>query len=141
LDVLREHDLANAAEIVAIGYCFGGSTVLELARAGADIDGVASFHGGLKTEMPAKKGDVEARVLVLHGADDPMVPMSDVEQFMEEMREAGADYQINMYGGAVHSFTNKRADSHGIEGVAYDKKADERSWEALKLFLKDSFNE
>jgi dienelactone hydrolase len=140
LAVLRKHDLiAGPGRIAAIGYCFGGTAVLELARSGADIAGAASFHGGLDTPNPEEAGNIRARVLILHGSDDPFVPLDQVAAFMEEMRRGGADWQMNIYGGAVHSFTNPASGRDRTTGTAYNEKADRRSWAALMVFLRDLF--
>ena len=141
LKVLKDNPLADPGRIVAIGYCFGGTTVLELARSGADISGVASFHGGLDTPDPSDAKNIKGSVLVLQGANDPFNPPEKVDAFQDEMRKANVDWQMNIYGGAEHSFTNPDADSFGIKGVAYNAKADKRSWEALKIFFKEMFKE
>lgn len=135
LDEFRRHAVVDPTRIAAIGYCFGGTTVLELARSGAVLRGVVSFHGGLGTPSPAERGRVAARVLVLHGADDPFVPPAEVAAFEEEMRKAGVDWQLVSYGGAVHSFTDWNAGSDPTRGAAYEEKADRRSWEAMKVFF------
>lgn len=121
--------------VAALGYCFGGTTVLELARSGAELAGVVSFHGGLSTPAAGDARRVRCRVLALHGADDPFVPPAEVAAFQEEMREAGVDWQFTAYGGAVHSFTDWNAGSDKARGAAYDERADHRSWEAMKSFL------
>jgi len=139
LDVLKKHSLVNPERVAAIGYCFGGTTVLEMARAGADVAGVVSFHGGLDTPEAQSTPTIRAKVLVLHGADDPLVPAKDIALFQEEMRRSGADWQMVYYGGAVHSFTNPQAGSDPSKGVAYNEKADRRSWEAMKLFFTELF--
>ncbi|HMK55410.1 MAG TPA: dienelactone hydrolase family protein [Dissulfurispiraceae bacterium] len=139
LDVLLRHPLVDANRAVATGYCFGGTTVLELARAHAPVQGVVSFHGGLTTPDPAATRDVKAKVLVLHGADDPFSTKDQINTFMDEMRSSGADWQMIFYGGAVHGFTNPDADSFGIKGVAYNEKADKRSWQAMRQFLDEIF--
>jgi len=139
LEILRKQPLADASQIAAIGYCFGGTTVVELARSGAPLSGVASFHGGLDTPNPADAGNIKGSVLVLHGADDPFQPREKVEAFQDEMRKANVDWQMNIYGGAQHGFTNPDADKYGIKGVAYNEKADKRSWEAMKIFFKEIF--
>ncbi len=125
--------------IVAIGYCFGGTSVLELARSGATVSGVVSFHGGLGTPKPAERGKVIAKVLALHGADDPHVPPQEVQDFIREMTAAGVDWQLVHYGGAVHSFTDWNAGSDPSKGSAYNKAADTRSWEAMKVFMQELF--
>lgn len=139
LDALRKQSLVDPARIAAIGYCFGGTTVLELARSGADVAGVVSFHGGLGTPQPADAKNIKGKVLVLHGADDPHVPPAEVAAFQDEMRKAAVDWQMIYYGGAVHSFTNPGSGTDASTGVAYNEKADKRSWEAMKVFFKELF--
>lgn len=131
LNALRGHARVDAARVAAIGYCFGGSVVLELARAGSDVRAAVSFHGGLRTPEPAQPGRVRAHVLVITGAADPMVPADEREGFIAEMERAGARYELLVLGGAQHSFTNPAADTYNIPGVRYDRAADERSWEAM----------
>jgi dienelactone hydrolase len=138
LDVLRNHPKADAAKLGAIGFCFGGTTVLELARAGTDLRGVVAFHAGLSTPMAAQAGQVKAKVLVCHGADDPHVPPPEVLSFVDEMRKAGADWELNAYGGAVHSFTNHAANDKQ-HGMCYNAEADRRSWQAMKDFFTEVF--
>jgi len=139
LDELRKQPNVDAGRLAAIGYCFGGTAVLELARSGADLKGVVSFHGGLDTPNPADARNIRAKVLVFHGADDPHVPPPQVAAFQEEMRKGGVDWQMVFYGGAVHSFTNPDSGNDLSKGVAYNEKADRRSWEAMKLFLAEIF--
>lgn len=139
LEVLKQHVLADAGHIAAIGYCFGGGTVLELARSGADIGGVVSFHGNLDTPDPGDAKNIKGKVLVLHGGDDPYVKPEQVFAFEDEMRKAAVDWQVVIYGNAVHSFTNPASGSDRSKGVAYDKKADMRSWEAMKLLFSELF--
>ena len=135
---LRTFPQVNTGKVAAIGYCFGGTTVLELARSGADLAGVVSFHGGLSTPTPEDAKNIKARVLALHGADDPFVPAPEVADFQKEMREAGVDWQFVAYGGAVHSFTDFGA-TGAMAGAKYNAKADARSWEAMKTFFADLF--
>lgn len=139
LKVLKKHPLTDTKRIAAIGYCFGGTTVLELARGGADLVGVVSFHGALDTPNPGDARNIKGKVLVLHGGDDPRVPSAQVAAFEEEMRKAGVDWQIVIYGGAVHSFTVPEAGNDPSKGAAYNEKADKRSWEAMKLFFAEIF--
>jgi dienelactone hydrolase len=139
LNLFQKHPLVDSNKIAAIGYCFGGTAVLELARSGADVQGVVSFHGGLSTSMPATS-NIKASVLVLHGADDPFVPPAEVQAFEEEMRKAGADWQLVSYGKAVHSFTDFDAGSDVSRGAAYNKSADQRSWDAMRVFFQEIFN-
>jgi dienelactone hydrolase len=139
LSVLRGRPEVDPARIAAIGYCFGGTVVLEMARSGADLKGVASFHGGLATPNPADAGNIKGKVLVLHGADDPFESPAEVAAFQEEMRQAKVDWQMVFYGGAVHAFTNRDVDKFGLKGAAYDEKADRRSWQAMRYFLDEIF--
>lgn len=139
LDFLAGHALVDPGRLAATGYCFGGGTVLELARSGAPVAGVVSFHGNLDTPVPADAAAIRGKVLVLHGADDPGVPPDQVSAFIGEMRAARVDWYLTMYGNAVHSFTNKRAGSDNSKGNAYNEKADLRSWEAMRDFLAEVF--
>ena len=113
--------------------------MLELARSGADLAGVVSFHGNLDTPHPDDAKNIKAKVLVLTGADDPHVTPAQVAAFEDEMREAGVDWQLVSYGGAVHSFTNPASGNDPTKGVAYNEKADHRSWEAMKQFFAEIF--
>jgi dienelactone hydrolase len=135
LEALKANAFTDPERIAAIGYCFGGTTVLELARSGAPVAGVVSFHGGLATPNPGDARQIRGKVLVLHGADDPLVPAEEVAAFQEEMRQAGVDWQMVSYGGAVHSFTNPGAGADPSKGVAYHEKADRRSWQAMGSFF------
>jgi dienelactone hydrolase len=137
LNVLKARKEVNPRKTAAIGYCFGGTTVLELARAGADVKGVVSFHGGLDSPNPADGKNIKAKVLVLHGADDPYVPAKDIAAFEDELREGGVDWQLVKYAKAVHSFTNPGAGNDPSKGAAYNADADRRSWEAMKVFFKE----
>jgi dienelactone hydrolase len=139
LETLRGQQLADTDRIVAIGYCFGGGTALELARSGAELSGVVSFHGNLDTPSPGDAKDIKAKVLVLHGADDPLVTREQVHAFQEEMRTAAVDWQMVIYGRAVHSFTNPGSGSDPSRGLAYNEKADRRSWAAMRLFFDEIF--
>lgn len=141
LDLLKADERTDTGKVAAIGYCFGGTGVLELARSGADIAGVVSFHGGLDAQagMAAEKGKIPAKVLVLHGAVDPYVPAAQVTGFEKEMNDAGADYQFTAYSGAVHSFTQPDAGDDPSKGAAYNATADRRSWEAMRAFFAEIF--
>lgn len=141
-EVLARHPTVDAGQIAAIGYCFGGGVVLEMARRGVDLDAVASFHGSLATPSPARPGAVKARVLVFTGEADPMVPPEQVSAFEQEMQAAGASYSVVVYPGAKHSFTSPEADALGQKfglPLAYDAKADAESWAAMQRGLKDAF--
>jgi dienelactone hydrolase len=138
LDVLKKNELVDPARIAAIGYCFGGTTVLELARSGADIAGVVSFHGGLDSPTPADAKNIKCKVLVLAGADDPFQKPEDLTAFENEMRDNKVDWQIIFYGGAVHAFT--QPDPGFVNaGAKYNEKADKRSWQAMKDFFTEIF--
>ncbi|HEV8041262.1 MAG TPA: dienelactone hydrolase family protein [Bryobacteraceae bacterium] len=138
------HMLASRPEadgrLAAVGYCFGGMTVLQLARNGAELAGVVSVHGSLKTSVPAQPSQMKAKVLVCHGALDPHVPMTDVTAFSVEMNRADADWQLLILGGAMHGFTHEDAAQSNMPGVAYHAVADARSSAAIKMFLAELFN-
>jgi dienelactone hydrolase len=129
----------DADRLAVIGYCFGGTAALELARSGANLRGTVSFHGGLDTPVPADALKIRGKVLALHGADDTFVPPPQVAAFQQEMRLAKVDWQMIYYGGAVHSFTNPKSGNDPTKGVAYNEKADRRSWEAMKQFFAEIF--
>jgi len=122
-DFLMKDANVDAEHVAAIGYCFGGAVAFNMARAGADLDAVVTFHAALGTDTPAQAGQVKPRILVLTGEADPMVPAEAVEAFGAEMSAAGADVRIVSYPGAKHSFTNPNADSHGMEQLGYDAAA------------------
>ncbi len=136
-EFLRAQPGVNAGRIAAIGYCFGGTTVLELARSGALLRGVVSFHGGLDAPLASDAPGIRSEVLVLHGAEDPHAPMTEVRAFEDEMRAVAADWQVVLYSGAVHSFTDPDAGNDPSKGAAYDPRAAKRSWEAMKNFLRE----
>jgi dienelactone hydrolase len=138
LDVLRKHPLVDTARLAAIGYCFGGTVVLELARSGADLRSVVTFHGGLDTPTPEDARNIRAKVLALHGGDDPFVTPAQVAAFEDEMRKGGVDWQVNVYGGAVHSFTNPDSGNDPAKGLAYNERAERRSWQAMKSFFSET---
>jgi dienelactone hydrolase len=138
LDALRQQPLVDEKNIAAIGYCFGGTTVIELARSGADIAGVVSFHGGLDSPTPADGKNIKCKVLALAGADDPFQKPEDLTAFEDEMRNAKVDWQITFYGGAVHAFTQPNPGFVNA-GAKYNEKADKRSWQAMKDFFAETF--
>ena len=141
LEELKRHELTDPLRIAAIGYCFGGTAVLELARSGADIVGVVTFHGGLSNPNPADAAHIKSKVLILHGADDTFVTQEEVAAFEKEMHEAGVDYRLIQYPGAVHSFTVPEAGGDPSAGMAYNAEADRRSWEEMRAFLHNVFME
>lgn len=137
LETLRAQPQVDSKRILASGYCFGGTGAIELARSGADVQGVVSFHGGLDSPTPADGGKIKTKVLALHGADDPYVKAEDLAAFEKEMQTYKVDWQLVKYGGAVHSFTEKAAGQDVSKGAAYDAKADARSFEDFKAFAKE----
>ena len=144
MGLLQEQDSVSDDQMAAIGYCFGGGIVLEMARAGYDLDGVVSFHGSLGTASPAQKGKVKASVLVLNGKADPFVKHEEIETFKYEMQAAEVDYEFIDYPGAQHSFTNPDADKFGKEfglPLTYSKEADEQSWQAMQDFFNKIFSD
>jgi len=140
LEELKKNKNVDPNRIAVIGYCFGGTVALELARSGADIRGVVSFHGGLDTPNPEDAKNIKAKVLILHGADDPFVPPKDVAAFEEEMRTAHVDWQMIFYSNAVHAFTTPAAGNDNKKGAAYNALADRRSWRAMQMFFKEIFS-
>jgi dienelactone hydrolase len=130
LEVLLADERSDPSRVAAIGYCFGGTMSLELARGGADLSAVVGFHSGLSTSRPEDAVNIKGVVLVCIGADDPLIPPEQRVAFEEEMRAAGVDWRMNLYGGAVHSFTNPAADG-SRPGFEYEPKADARSWRAM----------
>ncbi len=131
LDILRAEPRTDGNRLAAIGYCFGGTLALELARGGADLKAVVGFHSGLSTVHPQDARNITGKVLALIGADDPIVDNEERRAFEEEMRAGGVDWQLVVYGGAVHSFTNERASLVDIPGIAYNEATDRRSWQAM----------
>jgi dienelactone hydrolase len=138
LAVLLANEYADASRVAAIGYCFGGTMALELARGGADLKAVVGFHSGLSTTLPAEPGILTATVQVCIGADDPIIPPAQRLAFEEEMRAAGVDWRMHLYGGAVHSFTNPGADGSNT-AIRYDRRADELSWKAMTDLFTEVF--
>jgi dienelactone hydrolase len=130
--------VVDSKRVAAIGFCFGGLCVLDLARTGADLAGVASFHGLLNSPGNTQGKKIKAKVLVLHGNDDPMVPVEQVVALEKELTAAGADWQIHTYGHTVHAFTNPAANDPKF-GTVYEPKADRRSWQSLRNFLEEIF--
>ena len=143
MDFLKQQPSVDPNLVAAIGYCFGGGVVLNMARQGTDLKGVVSFHGSLTAVKPAQSGSVKAKILVLHGGADKLVTPEQVEAFKQEMKSAGADFRFISYPGATHSFTNPEATELGKKfnmPIAYNAEADRKSWVELKEFLKSIFS-
>ncbi|OIO10818.1 MAG: carboxymethylenebutenolidase [Elusimicrobia bacterium CG1_02_63_36] len=134
VDAIKKHPTVNADKIAAIGFCFGGLCVLDLARSGSAVKGVVSFHGLLGAPENLPNADITARVLALHGYDDPMAPPEQLVAFAKEMTESKADWEVLAYGNTMHAFTNPEANDPGF-GTVYREAADKRSWKAMKTFL------
>lgn len=143
MELLKDHHTVDPTRIGAIGYCFGGGVVLNMARAGEDLKAVASFHGAPTAAVEAKPGDVKARMLVLHGALDPMVKPEHLAAFQQEMNDLGADYRVIVYSGATHSFTNPQADDFAKRfnmPIGYNSEVDLASWRDMLQYFSESFN-
>jgi dienelactone hydrolase len=138
-DKLASMKQVNNKKLLVMGYCFGGTTALELARDGAPLVGTVTFHGGLSNPTPENAKNIKGRVLVLHGADDPHVPPAEVQAFKDEMKTAGVDMKFIAYPGAVHAFTNPAAGNDNSKGAAYNAEADKASWAEFEKFLKEVF--
>jgi len=138
LELLKKQKLVEPGKIAAIGYCFGGGVVLRAATGGIDLRGVVSFHGSLPTES-IEPGTVKAKILTCHGAEDPFTTVEQLEKFQKVLTDAKADWELNIYGGAKHSFTVKSADARGIPALQYNAEADRRSWAAMQQFFDEIF--
>ncbi|HAJ57317.1 MAG TPA: dienelactone hydrolase [Candidatus Omnitrophica bacterium] len=139
LEEAKKFPFVDTERIAVIGYCFGGGVALEMARSEEGLKGAVSFHGNLDTPHPDETQNINAGVLVLHGADDPHITQEQIVAFEDEMRRAKADWEMNIYGNAVHSFTNPESGDDPSKGSAYNREADARSWEAMETFLKRIF--
>ena len=139
LGVLTANPFTDTTRIAAIGFCFGGTAALELARSGQSIAGVAGFHAGLATSRPQDAANIKCPVLVCMGADDPIITAAQREAFAEEMTAGGVDWRMEIYGGVGHSFTNRDIDAYGFPGFAYNESADQRSWAAMQSFFAEIF--
>lgn len=141
LDVLKQAPGVDAGKLAAIGYCFGGATVMQMAYANLGLDGVVSFHGSLPPLENAASTTIDTRILIAHGDADAFIPAERVSQFLEGLNAAGADWQMIRYSGARHGFTNPGADAYGIDNIRYDARADQRSWAHMRLFLEEVFKD
>ena len=138
LKLIKEQPQVDKNKVAVIGFCFGGTAAIELARAGADAKAFVSFHGGLDSPKPADGARIKGRILALHGADDPFVPAADLAAFEDEMKKNKVDWQLIKYGGAVHSFTEKEAGNDNSKGAAYNEQAAKRSWAAMRAFFAET---
>jgi len=138
-DKLASLPQVDGGKTAAIGYCFGGAVVLELARSGADVNGVVSFHGALSSPTPADAKNIKGKVLVCHGADDPIVPPPEVEAFLKEMKDSGCNWQFIAYGNTLHSFTNPAVDGMNNPAAKYNAQSDRRSWNEMQDFFDEIF--
>jgi len=139
LEQLKMHSLVDQSKLASIGYCFGGATVMQMAYAGADLDGVVSFHGSLPPASPEQAASIKSRVLIAHGDIDPFIPAERITQFKKALNDAKVDWEMDVYGGAKHGFTNPGADKVGMDALAYNKSADMRSWARMKAFFDEIF--
>ena len=139
LDVLKKNDKVDPKQLAVIGYCFGGSTALQVALSGGDVAAVVSFHGALPIPTAEQAKSVKARILVCHGAEDKFIPDATIEKFRKTLDDAGTKYQFESYPGAVHSFTVKEADAKKLPGMAYQEAADKKSWAQMKALFDQVF--
>jgi dienelactone hydrolase len=143
IELLKRNEHVDSTRIAAIGYCYGGGVVLNMARTGVDLKGVVSFHGSLATTTPAKKGNVKAKILVCNGGADKSISENDIKNFKQEMTAADADFKFISYKGALHAFTNPAATELGKKfnmPIAYNESGDKKSWKEMRRFLKAIFN-
>lgn len=141
LKQLKAHPKVNSAKTAAIGYCFGGATIMQMAYAGADLLGVASFHGSLPVASEDQFSKIKARILIAHGDSDGFVPAEQIQSFKSALTKANADWEMDLYGGAMHSFTNPYSDGYGMKGLQYNENADRRSWSRLLSFFEEIFED
>jgi len=139
MSVLKEQAVVDSQRLAAIGYCFGGATVMHMAYAGLDVDLVASFHGSLPVASESQLPAIKARILVAHGNADPFVPVERVGEFRDALAKSAAEWTMMEFGGVKHSFTNPSAGDYGIEALVYDARADQQSWQMLLWLLDDTF--
>jgi dienelactone hydrolase len=139
LEALKRHDHADPARLAAIGFCFGGAAAIELARSGAPLAAVVGFHAGILPGSAEDDRAIRARILLCHGERDPVVPASAIQDFTAGLTEAGVDWQLHLYGGVGHSFTNREIDAWNLPGFLYDANADRRSWAAMRQLLEEVF--
>lgn len=138
-NTLKKQSMVDSSKIAAIGFCFGGLCVLDLARSGADLRGIVSFHGFFNPPTDLRNEHIRAKILAFHGADDPMVPFEQIVEFKKEMKAANADWQIHIFGNTMHAFTNPLANDAAF-GTVYNAIADERSWLGMQDFFREIFS-
>ncbi len=141
LEQLKKNPKVNADKMAAIGYCFGGATVMQMAYAGAELRGVASFHGSLPPATAEQAAKIKAQVLIAHGDSDSFVPDERIKKFKKALSDASVTWEMNIYGGAKHSFTNPYSNGYGVDGLGYHESADRNSWLRLLRFLEDLLGE
>lgn len=142
MELLKQHETTDPDRVAAIGYCFGGGVVLQMARDGLELNGVVSFHGSLSTSKPASPGAIKAKILVCHGVEDQFISQDQINNFKAEMQKAKADFKFIAYPGATHSFTNPDADTFGKKfslPLAYNAEVDQKSWADMQKFFKEIF--
>ena len=137
---LKKHKLTKTDDTAAIGYCFGGATVMQLAYSGSELDGVVSFHGSLPVASDAQAKAIKSKIMVAHGYSDSFIPKERIAKFKEALEKAGADWQFHSYSGARHGFTNPDAEDYGMDALAYDATADKRSWQQMQSFFNEIFS-
>ncbi len=140
LEQLKASGMVDGDKLAAIGYCFGGATVLQMSYANASVKGVVSFHGALPAAPEEAKGKIDPRILVLHGQADTFIAPEVVTNFRNKLEASGADWEMNTYGGVRHGFTNPDAGAFGIDNLVYDQRADERSWSRMQGFFSEIFD-
>ena len=136
---IKQQKFVDADYIAVMGYCFGGTVAIELGLTGADLKGIVSFHGGLEFPNSDDFKNIKGKVLICHGADDPFANLEKVIKVQNQLKDAGVNYELDLYGGTVHSFTNPASGSDPSKGVAYNEQADKRSWEKMKDFFVEIF--
>jgi dienelactone hydrolase len=137
---LLKRDDVDTGKIAAMGYCFGGATVMQLAYTGKEINGVISVHGSMPLASAEQSAKINARVLVLHGASDEFIPAERVQKFTSALNSAGVDWEMDVYGNAKHGFTNPYADGYGMKGLEFNEIAERRSWDRTLTFLEELFS-
>jgi dienelactone hydrolase len=139
LQVLRNHEAVDSSKLAAIGYCFGGATIMQLAQSGADLKVIVSFHGGMQPPTPEQAKAIKCKVMICHGAVDPLIPEATMQNIRKALDDAKVDYEMIYYGGALHSFTVPNAEKAGIKGLGYNEAADRRSWRDMRDLFSEVF--